>query len=56
MAKIKVKIVETLQRVVEVEADSFDEAEEKVREQYRNCDIVLTSDDHIGTEFKKYDD
>lgn len=55
MNKFKVKIVETLQRVVEVEADSFDEAEEKVRDQYRNSNIVLTSDDYIGTEFKKYD-
>lgn len=54
--KQKVKIVETLERVVEVEAESFDEAEEIVREQYRNSDIVLTSDDYIGTEFKKYDE
>ena len=56
MAKIKVKIVETLQRVVEVEAESFDEAEDKVRDMYRSCDIVLTSDDYIGTDFKKCDD
>ena len=56
MAKIKVKIVETLQRVVEVEAESFDEAEDKVRDMYRNCDIVLTSDDYVGTDFKKCDD
>ena len=56
MEKFKVRIVETLQRIVEVEADSYDEAEEKVKYQYRNCDIVLTSDDYIGTEFKKHED
>ena len=54
--KQKVKIVETLQRVVEVEAENYDEAEDKVRDMYRNCDIVLSSDDYIGTDFVKCDD
>ena len=48
---VKVKIVETLERVVEVEADSFDEAQGIVESKYCNCEIVLDSDDYTGVEY-----
>lgn len=39
--KYKVNVEELLSRIIEVEADSDEEAEEKVREMYRNEEIVL---------------
>ena len=49
--KQKVKIVETLERVVEVEADSFEEAANIVECQYRDSEIVLDESDYTGVEF-----
>lgn len=51
MSKFKVKIVEKLQKIVEVEAETYEDAEQKVRCQYRNCDIVLDSGDYVSTVF-----
>lgn len=49
--KYKVNVEELLSRIVEVEADREDEAEEKVREMYINEDIVLDSSDFKGVEY-----
>ena len=46
--KYKVEIEEVLRKVVEIEANSADEAENKVLESYRNADIVLDAGDFIG--------
>ena len=46
--KYKVEIEEILRRTIEVEAASKDEAEDKVQQLYRDCEIVLTADDFIG--------
>ena len=43
--KFKVEITETLQRVVEVEAASAEDAERQVRAAYRAGDIVLDAED-----------
>ena len=43
--KYSVTIEETLSRTVEIEADSKENAIEKVKKQYKNEDIVLDSDD-----------
>ncbi len=48
---IKVCVRETLERVVEVEASDDKEAIRKVRDSYYDEDIVLTSEDHVGTDF-----
>lgn len=48
----KVEITETLQRVVEVEASSAHDALEKVKDQYRNEEVVLDSTDFIGNDFQ----
>lgn len=45
MNKYKFKIVETLSRVVEVEAKDGDSAYEKVEEMINCEDVVLTADD-----------
>ena len=52
MKKYKFEITETLQKQVEIEADSFDEAYRKLKKSYRNEEIVLDSNDYIDTEFK----
>jgi hypothetical protein len=46
--KYKVEIEETLLRTVEIEAESAADAETKVRQLYRNEEIVLSADDFTG--------
>lgn len=46
--KFNVKVIETLSRIVEVEAQSQEEAVELVTRQYRKSEIVLDSDDFDG--------
>ena len=50
--KYNVEIIETLVHTVEIEANSPEEAESKVREMYRKGDIVLSADNHIDTQFQ----
>jgi hypothetical protein len=50
MTKYKVEIKETLSRTVETEAESEDAAVEKVRQMYRNYDIILDASDYVETE------
>ena len=52
MRKYKFEITETLQKQVDIEADSYDEAYQKLRNCYKNSEIVLDSNDYIDTEFK----
>lgn len=49
--KYKVNVEELLSRIVEVEADSDVEAEEKVRDMYRNEEIVLDASDFQSVEY-----
>lgn len=46
----EVRIKETLVRVIDVEAESKEEAEQKIEEMYKNCAIVLDYDDFKGYE------
>ena len=48
--KHKIKVQETLERIVEVEASSIDEAKRKVEEMYFNEEIVLDYSDFAGME------
>ena len=50
--KYIVEVTETLQRIIEIDAESNMEAESKVRRQYLNEDIVLDSADFIDVEFE----
>lgn len=49
--KYKVNVEELLSRIVEVEADSDEEAEDKVREMYKNEEIVLDASDFQSVEY-----
>lgn len=54
MAKYNVEVVETLSRVVEQEADSYEDAEELVAARYSDEDIVLDWQDLDDTSYKPY--
>lgn len=57
MAKtFNIEIEETLQKVVQVKANSLNEAINKVQEKYRNEEYVLNEDDFKGVEFNEYID
>ena len=47
--KYLIKIEELLSRDVVVEAESVEEAEQKVEQLYSTCKIVLNTDDFVGT-------
>ena len=51
MKKYLVEITETLQKQITVSANSREEAEQKVRNKYKNEEIVLDESDYIDTEF-----
>ncbi len=48
--RYKIKVQEILERIVEVEASSIDEARDKVEEMYNNEEIVLDYSDFVGME------
>ena len=50
--KIKIEITETLQKTIEVEADTLETALIIVKEKYNNCEIILDETSYIDTEFK----
>ena len=49
--KYKVKIEETLIRVVEVDAETEQKAIEEIKDQYRKEKIILGSEDYDSTSF-----
>lgn len=49
--RYNVTIQETLARTVQVEADSYEDAEKAVRKSYTDSGITLNSDDFVTTEF-----
>ena len=49
MTKYRIEIKEVLSQIVEMEADEGNDAVEKVRQMYRNCEIVLDSSDYTET-------
>ena len=51
-----VEITETLQRTVKVTAETADEAWAMAHKMYRNCEVVLDSDDFIDYEICVLDD
>ena len=54
--KYRIKVVEILSKVVEVEAEDKDAAFEKVEDMVNCEDIVLTADDFEGREFYPAED
>ena len=53
MDKYKIEITETLQQVVEVEAESEEEAMRKVMKMYKNSKVVLDDNNFVDLAFKK---
>lgn len=51
MNKYVVSIYETLVKNIEVEAEDYSDAIQKVKERYNNEEIVLSADDYLDTEF-----
>lgn len=45
MMKYKINVKEILSRVVDVEAENIYDAEDIVRKQYKDCEIVLDTGD-----------
>jgi len=51
METFKIEVKETLSRVIEIEANSADEAFSKTQKLYKNEEIVLDADDYVGVNF-----
>ena len=49
--KYEVKITETLETFVTVEANSPDEAELEAQDMWENADIILGAEEFVGVEF-----
>lgn len=52
--KYQVEIAETLQRIIEVKADSPEDAIQKIRKKYMDSEIVLDYSDYIDVDFSLY--
>lgn len=52
MNTYKVKITETLEKVVEVEAENRHEAEQSVADAWHKSDYILDAEDFKGVTFK----
>ena len=50
----QVEITETLQKIIEVEADNEQDAIEQVKSDYYACDIILDDTAYIDTEITIY--
>ena len=53
MSKFKVSVTETLNRVVELEAATMDDAIDLARDLYHNSDIVLSYDDFVQVDIEE---
>lgn len=56
MNEYAVEVIETLSRVITVEAESEDEALVTVSDMYYNEEIVLDASDHVDTDFNIYEE
>ncbi|MGN1338514.1 MAG: DpnD/PcfM family protein [Candidatus Coprovivens sp.] len=54
MALYSVEVVETLSRVLEQDAPTYEDAESIVEEKYDNQEIVLDSVDYKGVEYRQF--
>lgn len=52
----KVEIKETLSRIINLEADSEEEAILKAKTEYKNQNIILDDNDYIDTEINIYEE
>ena len=52
----EVEVIETLKRQKVIEADSLDQALEKIQDEYKNCNIILNENDFVDVEFRESTD
>ncbi len=52
----KIEIEETLQRIVDIQANSLDEAIDIAQNRYSNQEYVLDYEDYKGVEYREYKD
>lgn len=50
--KYKIEITETLQKIVELEADNKEDAMHKVMKMYKNSEVILDANDFVDLDFK----
>jgi hypothetical protein len=55
MKTFEFEIKEFLSRIIEVKANTEDEALEKVKEMYQKEEIILDSSDYVDTEINKFE-
>ena len=56
MPKYKIEITETLQKVVEVEAETLKDAFDIAEDMWNGNEIMLYADDFKGVEFSEYEE
>lgn len=56
MKTFKVEITETLQKVIEIDANDIEDAIDKADELYRGCEIVLDSGDFVDYEIQRFEE
>ncbi len=56
METFKIEIQEFLSKIIEVEAENIDEAISKIKETYKNAEVILDSSDFVTSEIKEYKD
>ena len=49
--KYKIKITDLLEKTIPINANSFVEAMDIVKEKYKNEEIILSVDDYVSTKF-----
>ena len=54
MQKFNIEIIETLVKIVKVEAYDVETAISEVREKYKNEEIVLDADNYLATDIQQY--
>ncbi len=52
----EVEVIETLKRQKVIEADSLNQALEKIQDEYKNCNIILNENDFVDVEFRESTD
>lgn len=52
MDKYNIEITETIQKIIEVEADSEQAALHSAMKKYKNSEVILTDEDFIDVDFK----
>lgn len=54
MKKYGIEIEESSSRVIEVDANSYEEAQDKVEEMYRNQEVILDYEDYNGVRYEPF--